>query len=54
MSKQRKTTQSDAADEMRVRRDEAWDNRLRTVGDANYVEVDWSRCDPPYWPLPTA
>ena len=34
------------------RRDEAWDDRLRTVGDARFVEVEWSGKDHPVWPLP--
>lgn len=33
-------------------RDEAWDERLRRVGDANFVEVAWSGKDDPSWPLP--
>jgi len=36
------------------RKDEQWDDRLRRVGDANYVAVDWSLYDKPNWPLPTA
>lgn len=38
----------------RTRKDEAWDARLRHVGDANYVAVDWSTRDQPSWPLPQA
>ena len=34
------------------RRDESWDDRLRTVGDARFVEVAWSGKDHPVWPLP--
>ncbi|MFZ2069767.1 MAG: hypothetical protein WAV27_27665 [Xanthobacteraceae bacterium] len=34
------------------RRDEGWDDRLRTVGDARFVEVEWSGKDHPVWPLP--
>jgi hypothetical protein len=34
------------------RRDEAWDERLRLVGDANFVHVPWSGKDDPSWPLP--
>jgi hypothetical protein len=34
------------------RRDEHWDDRLRTVGDARFVEVEWSGKDHPVWPLP--
>jgi hypothetical protein len=33
-------------------RDKAWDNRLRTVGDARFTEVQWSGRDAPSWPLP--
>jgi len=34
------------------RRDEGWDERLRLVGDANFVHVEWSGKDDPIWPLP--
>lgn len=34
------------------RRDEHWDDRLRTVGDARFIEVEWSGKDHPVWPLP--
>jgi hypothetical protein len=34
------------------RRDEHWDDRLRTVGDARFIEVAWSGQDHPVWPLP--
>lgn len=40
------------AKKTRNRRDEAWDERLRLVGDARFVEVEWSGRDHPYWPLP--
>jgi hypothetical protein len=33
-------------------RDEGWDERLRLVGDANFVHVEWSGKDHPSWPLP--
>jgi hypothetical protein len=33
-------------------KDEQWDDRLRRVGNANYVAVDWSAYDKPCWPLP--
>jgi len=33
-------------------RGEAWDERLRLVGDANFVDVEWSGKDNPSWPLP--
>ena len=62
MSKRRTTTQSKPADatppakksaQKPKRKDENWDDRLRRVGDANYVAVDWSPRDKPNWPLPT-
>lgn len=34
------------------KRDEGWDERLRLVGDARFVEVQWSGRDNPSWPLP--
>lgn len=34
------------------RKDEDWDERLRLVGDARFVEVEWSGRDHPSWPLP--
>lgn len=36
----------------RGQRDEAWEDRLRLVGDARFVEVQWSGRDNPCWPLP--
>jgi hypothetical protein len=33
-------------------RDKGWDERLRLVGDANFVDVAWSGKDHPSWPLP--
>ncbi len=36
----------------RSKRDPGWDNRLRLVGDARFVEVEWSGRDHPTWPLP--
>lgn len=33
-------------------RDKSWDERLRLVGDANFVHVPWSGKDEPCWPLP--
>jgi hypothetical protein len=33
-------------------KDEGWEDRLRLVGDARFVEVEWSRRDNPSWPLP--
>ncbi|HUD84988.1 MAG TPA: hypothetical protein VMR17_00990 [Xanthobacteraceae bacterium] len=55
MSKRRGKAETESAAESaaRTRKDEAWDDRLRRVGDANYVAVDWSTRDPPYWPLPS-
>jgi hypothetical protein len=56
MSKRPSKTQASSPGEMLgepKRKDEQWDDRLRRVGDANYVAVDWSAHDRPYWPLPT-
>jgi hypothetical protein len=36
----------------RNKRDKAWDERLRLVGDARFTEVEWSGRDHPNWPLP--
>jgi hypothetical protein len=36
----------------RWQKDEAWDGRLRLVGDARFTEVEWSGRDHPSWPLP--
>jgi hypothetical protein len=48
-----KTEATRADDKMaHIRRDEAWDDRLRTVGDARFVDVEWSGKDHPVWPLP--
>jgi hypothetical protein len=33
-------------------RDEGWEERLRLVGDARFVDVQWSGRDEPSWPLP--
>jgi hypothetical protein len=33
-------------------RDEGWEERLRLVGDARFVDVEWSGRDNPSWPLP--
>ena len=38
--------------EARSQKDEGWEDRLRLVGDARFVEVEWSKRDNPYWPLP--
>lgn len=38
--------------ETRIRKDGDWDERLRLVGDARFVEVEWSGRDQPCWPLP--
>ena len=52
-SRRTKTEAAPAGDKtVRNRRDEAWDDRLRTVGDARFVEVEWSGKDHPVWPLP--
>jgi hypothetical protein len=56
MSTRGKNTPSDpaaAAAPKPARKDERWDDRLRRVGDANYVHVEWSGRDQPVWPLPT-
>ena len=46
-------TKSEAkAGERGLRKDEAWDDRLRRVGDARCTEVEWSGRDNPCWPLP--
>ena len=44
--------QDDGSTRMPKPRD--WDERLRLVGDARFVEVEWSMRDQPSWPLPTA
>jgi len=38
----------------RVQKPADWDERLRLVGDARFVEVEWSTRDRPSWPLPTS
>ena len=49
----RTAEQDKSADgKLRRRRDKSWDERLRTVGDARFVEVEWSGRDDPCWPLP--
>ena len=47
-------TRDEAASDSKAenRRDEHWDDRLRTVGDARFIEVEWSGKDDPVWPLP--
>jgi hypothetical protein len=47
-------TEATRADDKKAqnRRDESWDDRLRTVGDARFVEVEWSGKDHPSWPVP--
>jgi hypothetical protein len=40
------------AEKARSRKDEDWDERLRLVGDARFVDVEWSGRDHPSWPLP--
>jgi len=55
MSKRPNKTQMASAGEMPAKpkgKDEQWDDRLRRIGNANYVAVDWSAYDKPYWPLP--
>lgn len=36
----------------RIQKPADWDEHLRQVGDARYVEVEWSTRDRPSWPLP--
>lgn len=50
----RNKTEAVRADENKARRqrDKDWDERLRTVGAARFVEVEWSGKDHPVWPLP--
>jgi hypothetical protein len=38
--------------EARNQKDEGWEDRLRLVGDARFIEVEWSKRDNPSWPLP--
>jgi hypothetical protein len=40
------------AEQTRIRKDGDWDERLRLVGDARFVDVEWSGRDHPCWPLP--
>jgi hypothetical protein len=49
--KRSEPAQSDNANEHSLR-DQGWDERLRLVGDARFVEVEWSGRDHPCWPLP--
>jgi hypothetical protein len=52
-TRRNKTERGQAADKKaRNHRDKGWDDRLRTVGDARFVEVAWSGKDHPVWPLP--
>jgi hypothetical protein len=37
----------------RIEKPADWDERLRQVGDARWVEVEWSTRDRLSWPLPT-
>jgi len=39
--------------EKRNTRNDSWEERLRLVGDARFVEVEWSGRDHPSWPLPS-
>jgi hypothetical protein len=50
----RKDSEANPAADRRAlsQRDEGWDERLRQVGDARFVEVQWSGRDHPSWPLP--
>lgn len=51
---QHKDNKASRRDEKTARsgREQAWDERLRLVGDARFVEVAWSGRDDPCWPLP--
>ena len=51
----RKNAEPSRADDKDARnqKDEGWEDRLRLVGDARFVEVEWSKRDNPTWPLPT-
>jgi hypothetical protein len=40
------------AKKARKQKDKGWEERLRLVGDARFVEVAWSGRDNPSWPLP--
>jgi hypothetical protein len=51
-SKQGKRGRTDETVAAQSRRDEAWDDRLRRVGNACFVDVAWSTRDKPSWPLP--
>jgi hypothetical protein len=46
-------TPRDSSKTPKQQRDEGWDDRLRRVGDARFVEVEWSERDSPSWPLPS-
>ncbi len=50
----RKDSKAPRADDSKARkqRDKGWDDRLRRVGAARFVEVQWSGRDNPSWPLP--
>jgi hypothetical protein len=50
----RKKAEPRRADDKDARnhRDEGWKDRLRLVGDARFVEVEWSKRDNLSWPLP--
>jgi hypothetical protein len=51
---QRKNVEPRHADDKDARnqKDGGWEDRLRLVGDARFVEVEWSKRDNPSWPLP--
>jgi hypothetical protein len=53
-NKRRKKSGPKRGDDKKMpkRRDQGWDERLRLVGDARFVEVQWSGRDHPSWPLP--
>jgi hypothetical protein len=51
---QRQNAEPKRADdkEARNQKDDGWVDRLRLVGDARFVEVEWSGRNNPSWPLP--
>ncbi len=46
------SSRTGAGGDTQKHRDEGWEDRLRRVGDARFVEVEWSERDSPHWPLP--
>jgi hypothetical protein len=54
ISVRRKNAEPRRADdkEARNQKEDSWEDRRRLVGDARFVEVEWSKRDNPSWPLP--